>query len=174
MVKAKEVMRGVVYTVDTNLNMDAVAKIMTNNRIGSVVIMHDNKPIGIVTDSDVVTIVAEGKNPKKVLVSDLKKGKFITASPDEELFKVVRKMVKSGVKRIPIISDGKLHGIISDKEIMITTPEMIEVLSEKIKARVELVANRDDIISGICEKCEGYSDRLKNSSGRWICEDCRD
>ena len=174
MVKAREIMRRAVYTVDGSLNMSTVAKIMTNNRIGSVVVMKHNKPVDIVTDSDIVSMVSKGKDPKKVLIKNLRKTKFITASPDEDLFRVVRKMVKNGIKRIPIVKEGNLYGIISDKEIMITTPEMIEVLSEKIKSRVERVATPRQIISGICENCEGYSDRIRNIGGRWICVDCRD
>ncbi len=174
MVKASEIMRRAVYTVEGNLSLAEVAKIMTSNRIGSVVVMKDNRPVGIVTDSDVVSIVAAGKDPKKILVKDLKKTKFITAPPETDLFKIVRTMVKTGVKRIPIVKDDKLYGIVSDKEILITTPEMIEVLSEKLKARVENVSSVGKAISGICENCEGYSDNIRSIGGRWVCEDCRD
>ena len=174
MVKVKEIMRRAVYTVDGSITLGDVAKIMTNNRIGSVVVMKNDKPVGIVTESDIVRIVASGKDPKKALVKSLKQTKFITATPEEDLFKLVRKMVKNGVKRIPVIKDGNLCGIVSDKEIMVTTPEMIEVLSEKIKSRVESVARPKQLISGLCENCEGYSDRIKNIAGRWLCEDCRD
>ena len=174
MVKVKEIMRRAVYTVDGSVSMNDVAKIMTENRIGSVVVMKDNAPVGIVTDSDVVSLVARGRDPKKTRVKDLKRGKFITAGPEEDMFKVVRKMVKNGVKRIPIIKDGNLVGIVSDKEVMITAPEMVEVLSEKIKSRMELVSPPGKIISGLCENCEGYSDRLKSIGERWLCEDCRE
>lgn len=50
---------------------------------------------------------------------------------------------------------------------------MIDVLSEKLKARVEMVARPNAVISGICENCEGYSDTLVNLAGRWLCEDCK-
>jgi len=53
------------------------------------------------------------------------------------------------------------------------SPELINVLSEKLKMRVDAVANPDQEISGICERCEAYSDNLKNIGGRWLCEDCR-
>lgn len=174
MVKVKEVMKKFVYTVDPELSVDAVAKIMTNNRIGSVIVLDNGKPVGIVTDSDVVTVVAKGEDPKKVRIKDLEQRKFITTTPDEDLMKVIRTMVKTGVKRIPVLLNGKLQGIVSDKEILITAPEMIDILSEKLKARVSMVALPHQTISGICEKCEGYSDELKNVGGRWMCEDCRE
>lgn len=174
MVKVKDVMRRAVYTVDSNIDMATVAKIMTDNRIGSVVVLKDSKPIGIVTDSDLISLIAGGKDPKKVLIKNLRDKKFVTVSPEEDLFKVVRMMVKNGYKRMPVVKDGNLCGIISDKEVMVTTPEMIKVLSEKIKARVELVSPPSRTISGLCENCEEYSDRIKNIGGKWLCEDCRD
>ena len=92
----------------------------------------------------------------------------------QSLLNITKKMIKSGVKRIPVIKDGKLQGIISDKEVLMVSPEMINVLSERLKARVALVARPDNEISGICERCEAYSDELKNRAGRWWCEDCRE
>ena len=173
MVKVREIMKKSVITVDPELNLSDVAKIMTNNRIGSVVVMENSRPVGIVTDDDIVGTIASGKDPKKVKIKSLeKKMNFVTASPDEDVLKVTRKMVKTGVKRIPVVKGGELIGIVSDKEILIMSPELIEVLSEKLKSRVSYVAREDQLISGICERCEAYSDSLRNIDGRWLCEEC--
>jgi len=174
MVKVNEIMKRSVVTIDPELTLADVAKIMTNNRIGSVIIMEKTKPVGIVTDDDIVGAIARGKDPKKVKVKSLqKKMNFVTASPDEDVLRVTKRMVKTGIKRIPVIKSGKLVGIVSDKEVLLISPELINVLSEKLKMRVDAVANPDQEISGICERCEAYSDNLKNIGGRWLCEDCR-
>lgn len=173
MVKVKEIMKKYVITVDPEATLADVSRIMTNNRVGSLVVVEGNKPVGIVTDSDIVSVVAEGKNPSKVKIKDLGKRKFVTASPDDTMLYVIKVMVKNGIKRVPIMKDGKLEGIVSDKEILLVSPELIEVLSEKLRARVGMVADRGQTISGICEQCENYSDDLKNMGGKWFCEDCR-
>lgn len=174
MIKVREIMKRSVVTIDPELTLADVAKIMTNNRIGSVIIMQKTKPIGIVTDDDIVGTIAMGKDPKKVKVRGLKKKtRFVTASPDEDVLKVTKRMVKTGIKRVPVIKDGKLIGIVSDKEVLLVSPELINVLSEKLKMRVGAVANPDQVISGICERCEAYSDDLRNIGGRWLCEECR-
>ena len=174
MVKVHEIMKKSVVTVDPELTLADVAKIMTNNRVGSVVIMDKAKPIGMVTDDDIVGTIAMGKDPKKVKISKLKKKiRFVTTSPDDDVLKVTKKMVKTGIKRVPVIKNGKLVGIVSDKELLLISPELINVLSEKLKKRVEAVAQPDQEISGICERCESYADNLKNISGRWLCEECR-
>ncbi len=174
MVKVQEIMKKSVVTIDPELTLADVAKIMTNNRVGSVIIMDKTKPIGIITDDDIVGTIAVGKDPKKVKVRGLKKKtKFVTASPDEDVLKVTKRMVKNGIKRVPVIKDGKLLGIVSDKELLLMSPELINILSEKLKMRVSSVASFDQVISGICERCEAYSDDLRNVGGRWLCEECR-
>jgi len=174
MVKVKDIMKKSVITVDPNISIADVARIMTNNRIGSVVVLDGEKPIEIVTDDDIVGIIANGKDPKKMNVKDLpSEKKLITADPDEDVIKVTKKMIKTGVKRMPIVKDNKLQGIVSDKEILLVAPELLEIMSEKLKRRVENVAQTEEVISGICERCEAYSDELSNISGRWICEECR-
>jgi len=173
MVKVKDVMKKFVVTVDPTFTLDAVAKILSNNRIGSAVIMQKGKPIGIITSEDIVAAVAKGISPKKFKVKGLTKRRFITATPDHKLLDITKLMINKGIKRVPILKNGKLEGIVTDKEILLTAPEMIDVLSEKLKARVERVAKHDTSISGICEKCEGYSDDLRSMSGRWLCGSCR-
>ena len=88
---------------------------------------------------------------------------------------IAKKMIKNGIKRMPVVDDkNNLVGIVSDKEILLISPELIEILSEKIKMRVESVAKPEEVISGICEECGEYSDELTNIDGRWICPECRD
>lgn len=175
MVKIREIMKRNVITIDPDLSVSDAAKIMTNNRIGSVIVIDKNmRPIDIVTDDDIVGLIAAGKNPKKVKIKDIPtRRKLVRASPDDDVLKVTRRMIKSGVKRIPVIKDGKLQGIVSDKEILLTAPELLEIMSEKLMARVDRVAQPDQVISGICENCEAYSDELRSIGGRWLCEDCR-
>ena len=174
MVKIKQIMKKRVFTVDPEISMADAAKIMTNNKIGSLIIMDKSKPIGIITESDIVGLVARGISTKKVKIKDFpKKRRLVTASPDDNMIKVTRKMIKTGIKRVPIVKDGKLMGIVSDKEIMLVSPELMNIMSERLKNRVELVAKPNQIISGICEYCEAYSDDLKFIGGKWICESCR-
>jgi len=176
MVKVKEIMKRNVITIDPELTVSDAAKIMTNNRIGSIIVTDKKmKPVGIVTDDDIVGLIAAGKNPKKTKIKEIPtKRKLVSTLPDDDVLKVTKRMIKTGVKRLPVIKDGKLQGIISDKEILITAPELLEVMSEKLRTRVEMVAQPDQEISGICEQCESYSDELKNIGGRWVCEDCRE
>jgi len=178
MLKVKEIMKEHVVTVEPGITLDMVAKILTNNRIGCVIVMDKDRPIGMISDTDIVTAIATGKDPKKIKFKDvrkIRKKEFLVVSPDENLMKVAKKFVKSGRKRFPVIDkNGDLKGIISTKEILIVSPELIEILSEKMKSRADSVARPEQKISGLCELCGGYSDSLLNVEGRWLCTGCRD
>ena len=174
MVKVKSIMKTRVITADPGISISDAAKIMTNNRVGSLIIMKNKRPIGIVTDDDIVGVVARNGNPKNVRISDIRLRKFITASPEESIMEVTQKMIKNGIKRVPVVDKGQLLGIVSDKELLLISPELIGVLSEKLKMRVEAVANPEKTISGICESCGEYSDSLENVAGSWTCDDCRE
>lgn len=172
MIKVKDVMRTGVITSEPSVTVSRITKIMSNNNIGSVVLVQKNKAVGIITSEDIVALVAKGRNPASVKAREFTKRDFVTATPGDDIIKVAKIMVKQGVKRIPVIANGKIEGILTDKELLATAPEMLDVLSEKLKARAERVVSMHDVISGICENCEGYSDNLHNSNGRWLCEDC--
>jgi len=177
MIKVKDVMKKHVVTVEPKMNMSTAAKILTNNKIGCVIILSENRPFGIITTNDIVTLVAKEKDLKKVRVGDFWKSMkrpFITVSPDESILKVAKRMLKTGYKRFPVVENNKLKGIVSTKEVLIVSPELVEILSERLKAKAEAVARPDQTISGLCERCGEYSDDLRNANGRWVCSDCRD
>ena len=180
MVKVSEVMKKRVITITPGETIAEAARIMTNNRVGSLVVVHNSDEAkDIITESDVTTVVAMGLDPKSVRISEMgsrkikKRPYLITARPDDNVLEVARVMVKNGVKRVPVVEDGKLMGIIADKEILLLSPELIEIMSEKLKSRVNAVARPRQTISGICEECGGYSDELKQIGGQWLCQECR-
>jgi len=176
MVKVKEIMKIHVITASKDTNMSIISKMMTNNKVGSVVFVESRKPVEIVTTDDIVSMVSEEMDPQKTTINDMRKKrkKLITISPDDNILNVAKKMIKLGVKRFPVIDKkGELVGIISEKEILLVSPELIEILSEKLKEKVEAVPGFVSELSGICESCGQYSDNLKNINGRWICPKCQ-
>ena len=119
-------------------------------------------------------------NPNDIKLSSLKSKKLkkrhhklISVNPNDNVLEVTKLMVKNGIKRAPVVENGKLVGIIADKEILIISPELIEILSEKLKTRVNNVAKPQQTISGICEDCGSFSDELNHVGGSWICSECR-
>ena len=173
MPKVKDVMRKSVLTIGPTERVSEVAKLLTKNKIGSAVVVRDQRPVGIVTAEDIVGVVAKGKDPRRLRVNKLPRKVFVTVTPDVDLVKTARLMVAKGVKRLPVVSEGRLVGIITDKEMLLTAPEMMEILNERLQMHVDRVAEPRQMITGLCDECEMYSDRLRKIGGQWLCEECR-
>ncbi len=174
MVSVERIMKRFVVTADPDITLADAAKIMTANRVGSIMVMKGSAPVNMVTNDDIVSAVAKGKNPGKVKLKDIPKKRLVTVAPEDKIHKVAQLMIKTGFKRIPVMKNGKLYGIVSEKEIILVQPQLLDILSEKLKMRIEKVSPREGTISGICEMCEGYSDDLKSVGDKWLCESCRD
>jgi len=175
MVKVKDIMKKDVASAKADASILDIARTMWNNKFGSVVLCDKKckKPVGLATWSTVIEAVAKRLTLSKTKARELIPKKVVTANENETLTGISRKMVKNNIDRLPVVDkDGKLVGIVSYKDILATTPEMMNILSEKLKATVMRPPKFDDRISGLCEKCEGYSDALRNVDGKWLCSNC--
>jgi signal-transduction protein with cAMP-binding, CBS, and nucleotidyltransferase domain len=166
-----------VNTIEENKTVFHAAKKMAKERRGYVVVVKKGKPIGILTDSDILEkVISKGKDPKKVKIKEVMSTPIITISPEDELVEASRLMRKNLIKRIPVVKNGKLVGIITDADIARVGPEFINIIEERLKLKEEGFEpeRTEGRISGICEECGNYSDTLYYVNGRWLCESCKD
>ena len=90
------------------------AKAMSDNRIGSVVVMDQDKPCGIVTDRDItVRAVATGSDPMKTRLADICSHDLAIVRPDQSIDDAIQMMKSHDVKRVVVMTDSKLEGIVS-------------------------------------------------------------
>jgi len=173
----KDLMSRKVNTIEENKTVFHAAKQMAKERRGYVVVLKNGKPVGILTDSDILEkVISKGKDPKKIKVKEVMSSPLITISPDEELVEVSRIMRKNVIKRVPVVKNGKLVGIITDNDIAKISPEFINIIEERLKAKEEGFEPEriEGRISGICEECGNYSEVLYHINGKWLCENCKD
>ena len=107
-----------VKTCKENETIDSVAKVMSANNIGSIVVVKDDIPIGIFTERDLLKrVVASGKNPTKTTVDEVMTKELITVNKDEKLRAVYHVFVINHIRHLPVVEKGKLVGIVSLKDI---------------------------------------------------------
>ncbi len=99
-----------------------------------------------------------------------------TIDPDETLSETARRMSRLNVRRLGVMYKGDLVGIISSKDILAITPELLEIIQEK--ARIERgtaveEGSESAVLSGYCEQCGSWSDDLIELEGNFLCEECR-
>jgi hypothetical protein len=84
-------------------------------------------------------------------------------------------MTRLDIRRLGVIYKGNLLGIISSKDILGVMPELIEIMQER--SRIEGAAQTEETeevpLSGYCDRCNSYSESLKESNGQNICDECR-
>jgi len=177
MIKVKDLMQRKVHTVDVNASAYSIAKLMAKTRIGCAIVLKKGKPVGIVTDSDIIErVVAKNKQAKKIKAKDIMSSPLITVSPEDSIVDASRKLRKNVIKRLPVVKNGKLVGIITNTDISSVTPEFLNILEERMKMKEsgEEPVRTEETTIGICEGCGNYSDDLKYVNGQWLCPTCRE
>lgn len=97
-----------------------VARRMRAARVGSVVVVRDGKPLGILTDRDLaLRVVAEGRDPRGLVARDVMTYDPVTLTRAMGIESASRLMREHGVRRIPIVDDdGELVGIVTADDLM--------------------------------------------------------
>jgi len=116
-----------VITASPNDSVREIAQLMERNNVGSVVITREERPVGIVTDRDLVLrVTAKEKDPKRTLVADVMTRDPIVVSDDAGIFDVVECARDRKIRRIPVVgANNKLVGIIAmDDVVSLLTDEM--------------------------------------------------
>ncbi len=114
MLRVKDKMTKNVAHVAPNTSIMETAQLMQKHNIGSIpVVEHDNL-VGIVTDRDIVVRnIAHGTDPKATPVSDIMTTDVITVAPDADMYEVTEKMAVNQIRRMPVIENNKLVGILA-------------------------------------------------------------
>lgn len=112
-----------------------LAELMRDNNVGSVVVTVDDRPIGIVTDRDlVVKVFADGIVPPSVTARDVMTEDVVSVEKDAGTFELCSKMCKAGVRRMPIVEDDELVGIITMDDIFQLLADEFQDLAAVIEA----------------------------------------
>ena len=140
----KDVMSSPAITVDEDAPVDKAAQIMAKGNIGCIIVTSkDGKALGIITERDLVTrVLTKNLKPSKLTAKEVMSAPLITVDPDENLTEIARRMNKLKVRRMGVIYKRNLVGIISSKDILAITPELLENMQEK--ARIERETEVED------------------------------
>lgn len=117
----KKLMTEEITSLPANATILDACKFMTDMNVGSVIVMDDGKPAGVLTDRDIMVKVMVGeKDPKAVLVKDIMVSPAFTVSEDADIIDVTEQMKTHSVRRFPVVdAEGKLTGVISLDDILV-------------------------------------------------------
>ena len=101
--------------------LDAL-KVMADNNIGSIVVMENDKFLGIVTERDYSRkVILKGKNSTDTLVKDIMTTEFPLLQPEDTVEYCMELLTKNNIRYLPVFKDGTLQGIISISDVVSET-----------------------------------------------------
>jgi CBS domain-containing protein len=185
----KDVMTSPLITVKENTCIPMVAQLMEHHKIGSLVVTSEQgETLGIITEKDLVVriltkitdkglverVLGEGAHISRLTAGEVMTSPLVVITPDKTLVEAARRMRRHNIRRLGVTSKGKLIGMISNKDILAVTPELVEILREKKKIAEVTLADFSEhsAVAGYCEQCGAWSSRLKESNGNFLCEEC--
>ena len=117
-ITVRNVMTKSVIAVDSSLTVNEAAKLMEDARVGAVIVMENNSAIGIVTDRDfavkIVAHVYHITTPVKQIMSS----PLLAIGPDESVWMVADLMYTRGIRKLPVIEDDQIIGIITATDLV--------------------------------------------------------
>jgi CBS domain-containing protein len=127
----RDVGRREVVTTPRTATLVDVARKLDAEDVGSAVVVEEGSPVGIVTDRDVaIRAVAAGRDPTELTAEDVMTADPVTIDADAGVMDLVDTMALEAVRRIPVVEDGSLVGIVTlDDVLLLLSTELIDVAS---------------------------------------------
>jgi uncharacterized membrane protein len=128
-----------VVTVDSGMTFADAAKIMRHRKISALIIKSGASPVGIVTERDCVTLLAEDVDPASTTLGTHMSTDLVTCSSDTDISEASRLMADHEIRHLPVVDNGSLVGIISMRDTAGRHPALLKLEEERhqsIQARV--------------------------------------
>jgi CBS domain-containing protein len=172
-VLVRDIMNSPVVSAALTDTVNDVALKMKDQKVGSLIIMEGENPVGIVSDWDIVSnAVIKDVKPSKLKVSDIMQ-ELHTIEGEEGVTEAARSLRQHNIKRLGVVYKKRLVGIISASDVIAVTPDLVDVISEKAAIVRGETGRSAGSVSGYCDECGEWSDLLQFADGTFTCEECR-
>lgn len=165
-----------VITVDPKSSVAEAAYLMTKNKVGSLIVKSNSEPEGIITESDIISkVVSKDIKASKITIEEVMTKNLITIDPGRDLNEAARLMAKMHIRRLPVVKDGILVGILTSTDVMTVSPELTEILVENARMGTPMEYSiPEKPMPGVCEICGTFAEYLDEVDGKFVCEECRE
>jgi CBS domain-containing protein len=134
--KVRDAMSTNVRTAAATESLTQAAQLMKAEDVGSLPVVENSRLVAILTDRDIVVrAVAERIDPQSMTVGDVASQKPVTVEPEQDLDEALTLMAKHQVRRLPVVEDGLLVGMLAQADVAAeakekSTGEMVEEISK--------------------------------------------
>ena len=132
----RDIMSANPTTVRPDTPVVEAARLMASEDVGSLPVVDGEQLVGVATDRDItLRVVAEGKDPGATTVGEIQSGNPVSVAPDERLDRALQEMAQNQVRRLPVVEDGRLVGVVAQADVArevgdAETGRVVEEISE--------------------------------------------
>ncbi len=137
--RVRDIMTADVAYATPDTTLEEIAVLMRDENVGAIPVLDDEMLVGIVTDRDIVVrCIADGKDASECTAEDVISEKLETIEPDDDVEEAAQIMARRQIRRLPVVEDGKLVGMLSLGDIAVkqsedTAGDALESVSEGVK-----------------------------------------
>lgn len=132
----RDIMKKEVVTTKPDTTVKEAAAVMSRLHIGSLVVVAEEKIVGIVTERNILISIADGKDPELTVVEDIMVKDVVTIEPGKTIDAAVGLMAERKIKKLPVVDGGKLVGIITASDIIVVEPKLIETVANLLSVKL--------------------------------------
>ncbi|QFU84008.1 CBS domain-containing protein [Natronorubrum aibiense] len=130
-----DIARETVVTVEPDATLSDVVQTMQTQRVGSVLVASADDPLGLVSDRDLAfEVLDEGGATGETPVGDIIDDDLVTVPADAGVYDLVDLMSTKGVRRLPVVDDGDLVGIVSLSDVVVLLGMELQHVANTIRA----------------------------------------
>jgi CBS domain-containing protein len=171
-IPARDVMDPNPVTVSPRMTVHHAATLMKERDVSCLVVVRKDEPVGCLTESDMARrVVAMNLKPNQVTVKTVMSSPIGIIGPNEDIASIARTMAGKHEKILAVVENGKLVGIITQRDLSILSPAFLELYREHVR-----IGKNGGIegpsFRGYCQMCHGYSDELTEDHGLKVCPQC--
>lgn len=166
-----------VVTIWPSSTAREAAELMNKHDIGCLVVLKKGTPMGIVTERDMIKrIVHSSLDPRKTLVKDIMSSPVVSATPDMRAGDAARLMVERNVKRLPVVEERQLVGLVSLTDLVRSEGVIdflngisLKIASKRIARVVELYSDPEKLHRKKCPLTvnEGFQMACQDNKCMW-------
>ncbi|RBI63515.1 CBS domain-containing protein [halophilic archaeon] len=122
-----------VVTADRNTAVTAIAARMEAENVGSVLVLEESDLVGIVTDREIALSLADDPDATDRTADEVMTEDPVTVPSDAGVTELVRRMEDAGVRRMPVVDDGDLAGIVTLDDVLVLLTEEFDDAVDVVK-----------------------------------------
>ncbi|ELY69698.1 CBS domain-containing protein [Natrinema versiforme] len=173
-----------------------VVQLMREERTSCALVVRGAEPVGIVTEWDVLGLVADANDPGETTVGDAMTTPVITVSPDRSLTDVATTMARQNIRNVVVEAGDGIVGLVTQRDVIAAAGSFQATMtparsseppvdrepgvaaatarvSEEGDAQLRPNGGDEYTTQGVCEACGSLADSLWDANGQLVCADCR-